>query len=161
RAVLHRPERRSLQHAARHRPDRARADPGHTFQEVPSIEFFLILVSHAFLHYRRRKSAPHTSSPPECPATATSDAAQNNAIRYTTRREGWRSAGSVAMAAAAVNIAPAAPSHRCHSRRGVTSIPGADASRQPAITARNANTAPARRLMTATVRYRRSPVAIA
>ena len=35
--------------------------------------------------YGRRKSAPHTRLAPRCPATPTSAAAQNNAIRYNQR----------------------------------------------------------------------------
>jgi hypothetical protein len=82
RAVIQLAERRAFQHPARHGPDGAGANPRHAFQEVPSIElFFIVAVFHVFLHQGRRKSAPHTSSPPTCPVAATAIAALAKAMR--------------------------------------------------------------------------------
>src|SRR5262249_37425877 len=75
-------EWRAFENATRQRPDGARSRPCHALQKVASIEVFLVICSgHTYLLHGRRKFAPHTSSPPKCPVTATSVPAANKAVR--------------------------------------------------------------------------------
>src|SRR5262249_8968540 len=154
-------ERRPFQHSARQRPHRAGTHPCHAFQEIPSIElFFVVIPSHAFL-LQRRRTLPHTISPPRCPATATRAPAPSNAIRYIRTCVDSLPPLDVASAAVTANSALVVPSHLCHSRIAVVPISGADASSQPAATATSADSAPARALARPMSRQRRRPVIVA
>src|SRR4029077_2438457 len=146
RAVLRllRPEldRRTRQRTDRQGRHHSGRGPGHAPQHS---------ILHTDLHtYGRRKSAPHTSSAPKWPATATSAAAQNNARRYSHSRLGGRSMSAVARAAATAATAPAPPSQRCHSRAGDASTMRDEARIHPAPAEATANAAPARMFATAT-----------
>src|SRR5438093_253338 len=112
--------------------------------------------------YRHKKFPPQTSAAPRWPATATRVAAPKSAPRYTsTDRRDSTCQDMDAVAAPIAATVAATPIHLCHASAGVASTNGADASTQPAITVRPLESAPARRLATATVRQLWRPVQIA